>query len=178
MKVTQKDDNSIEIKPMIESEETVDNKLQLLKYSAEVQSRIREDISSDFILAKLGSQDKEGIIETTSNAYFFKRLVKIVELKGKKWTWDETTKTWERSPLDEKQKAILDEIAKNTFDSYMTRVFMTVILNRNVEKNHIMKLLGQYDDIEDEEHKITTETNKNIDKVKEEIITQLAPNKA
>ena len=71
-----------EIKPVEPSKEIeVDSKLELLKYTADIQSRIKDDISSDFTLAKLEAKDKEGIIEMTSNAYFCKKVADLISEK-------------------------------------------------------------------------------------------------
>ena len=37
----------------MEEKNTVDTRLDLLKYTSDVQSRVKKDITSDFILAKL-----------------------------------------------------------------------------------------------------------------------------
>ena len=69
------------------SPEEIENKLHLLKHTSEVQSRIKEDISSDFTLARLSDQDKQSIIEMTDNAYYVKSLIEKLKNK-KKPTWE------------------------------------------------------------------------------------------
>jgi hypothetical protein len=134
----------------------IDSKLELLKYMSDVQSRIKNDISSDFILAKLGDQDKEGVIEMTSNAYFCKKvgdMIKHHAIKKGKWVWSVKANSWIREEYDNDYLKGLEIINRATFDAFMTRIYMTVILNRNVEKNHMLKILsGSQEDerIEDE----------------------------
>jgi len=134
----------------------VDNKLELLKYTSEVQSRIRDDISPDFTLAKLSESDKEGIIEMTSNAYFCKKIGKSIEAKAKeigKWSWDNKTRKWRRVKYSQKYVDKLNKVTQATFDAFMTRIYMTVILNRNVNKNYLIKILAGMTDADEQDDK-------------------------
>ncbi len=63
-----------EPKEAIGVEQTIDNKLEILRFVSTVQSRIKKDISEDFVLAKLEDKDREGIIEMKM------KLVKILDL--------------------------------------------------------------------------------------------------
>jgi hypothetical protein len=130
--------------------ESIDNKLELLRYISNVNSRIKDDISSDFILAKLKDKDKEGIIEMTSNAYFVKKVMVMLAEKHKEYKYDTKTKKWTMSHLDTKTKEAMKKIADATFDAYMTRIYMTAILNRNVPRNYLVRLIAGYDDEEEE----------------------------
>lgn len=122
-----------------------DNKLALLKHLTEVQSNIQDKISTDFVLAKLDEQNKEGVIEMTTNAYFSTRVIDIITTNSKKngrYNWNRKNKNWERTnhPI-----TIYDEIKKiqqQTFNSYMVRIYMTIILARNHEKNHLINVLA------------------------------------
>jgi hypothetical protein len=125
----------------IVAEPSIDNKIEILKFISQVQSRIKKDISEDFVLAKLGDKDKEGIIEMTSNAYFVKKILYMVQLKSKKWDWDDTHKQWIHRSLYPDEQKYIKELADSIFDSYLTRIYMTVILNRNVSDNHILNLM-------------------------------------
>lgn len=131
----------------------VDNKLELLKFTSEVQSRIRSEISSDFVLAKLGDQDKEGIVELTGDAYFIQKILRTIK-RAKKWHWNNKTKTWYKTELTDKEKEYIEEISQATFDAFMTRIYMTVILNRNVKDNHILKILAGLKEEEEENTEI------------------------
>ena len=130
----------------------VDNKLELMKYVTVVQSTIRDNISSDFVLAKLGDKDKEAIIEMTSNAYYGQKLLGVVANSYKKWVWDESKSEWNFISINKNEKALLNQYRQNLFDSFMTRVFMTTILNRNIDENFLIKILAGVP-IDTEEHK-------------------------
>ena len=142
--------NKQEYKEDFEPETTIDNKLELLKFSAQVQSRIKTDISEDFILAKLNEKDKESIIEMTSNAYFTKFIFEKLKRLGTKWNYDINTKTYTKRRLNKSEINHIDLISKNTFDIYMNRIFMTTILNRNIEGNHLLRLINGLDENIDE----------------------------
>ena len=61
--------------------DTIDNTLELIKYATDVQSRIKDDVNSDFVLAKIDEEeDKLAIIEMTNNAYLSKRIIKSITL--------------------------------------------------------------------------------------------------
>ena len=106
----------------INPEPTIDNKLEILRFASQVQSRIKKDISEDFILAKLGEQDKEGITEMTSNAYFMKKILSILKAKGTKWDWDIKKKCWIKRNLNDEEQGFIQNVADATFDSYLTRI--------------------------------------------------------
>lgn len=129
-----------------EDNEEFDTKLDILKFTANVKSRIKEDITSDFILAKLTEKDKEGITEMTCNAYFAKRII-LTALKH--------TKT-------QTEIKIIKHLANATFDAYMTRIYMVANLNRNVPKNHLLRILA-----EKEEEPETPETEQITQKIKD-----------
>lgn len=128
----------------IQGEQSIDNKLEMLKFTATVQSRIRKDISEDFVLAKLGAQDKEGVIEMTTNAYFMKKIMHQIRTRGNwRWEWDKTKQTWHKKQKQPKELEYMRSIENKTFDSYMTRIYMTVILNRNVKENWLINILSE-----------------------------------
>lgn len=130
--------------------ETVDNKLEILTFLARVQGRIKRDITEDFVLAKLHEKDKIAIINMTSNAYYLYKILIVLSERSKVYEWETKTKTWIKRPLDYEEKESIREIARATFDSIMTPVYMTVLLNRNVEKNHLVEIIaGANKEIED-----------------------------
>jgi hypothetical protein len=142
---------SVPTEDFIVPEQTIDNKLEILRLTSQVQSRIKKDISEDFILAKLDERDKEGIVEMTSNAYFVKKILGILSAKGVKYDWNVKTDSWTKRSLNTEEKSFIEHIANATFDSYLTRIYMTVILNRNVPNNHLLKILAGATDAEDRE---------------------------
>lgn len=133
-----------------QTREEFDTKLDVLRYLTLVQSRINEDITSDAVLAKLTEKDKELIIETTNNAYTAIRLIAYTSLKAKN---------------KEDSKKIM-EYADQMFDIFMNRCYMTMIMNRNVEGNYILNILGGVKTPEEEN---TEEEIISIEKVKEKI---------
>ena len=50
-------------------EEHFNDKLDILKHISDIKLQLKDDIKSDFVLAKLTEKDKEFIIEMTGNAY-------------------------------------------------------------------------------------------------------------
>lgn len=127
------------------------DKLELIKYTSQVQARIKTDITSDVVLAKLEQKDKESIIEMTANAYFAKKVITQIAQNAKKHQWQNqqwTTKTL--TPQDKEYQEII-KIAEKVFDTYMIRITMTTLLNRNVEKNHLLNILAQQHTEEQEE---------------------------
>lgn len=132
----------------ITPEKTIDTKLELIDTIAQVKSKIKEHITSDFILAKLGDKDKEAITELTANAYYGAKLLRVVEKTQKKWYWEDGK--WIYKHLEEKDKEAIRQHSENLFSVFMVRVQMTVILNRNVKDNHMLRMmLGASDEPEE-----------------------------
>lgn len=132
-------------------EETIDNKLEILTFLAKVKGRIKKDITEDFILAKLSEKDKIAIINMTSNAYYMYKITTIIAEKSTKYEWNNNKKEWTIRTLTKEEKESINNIAKAIFDSIMTPIYMTVLLNRNVEKNHLVRIIaGANQEIEEE----------------------------
>lgn len=132
-------------------QEQVDNSLELLKYATKVLSRnVRKDITPDFVMAKFNLQkDKEAIIEITNNAYFTKRTLRML-LKSRTWRYNYAQERWERIQIGERAQKEIIEATDRMFDTFLTRMTMTAILNRNVKNNHILRLIAHMDTEEDE----------------------------
>lgn len=139
------------------------DKLDIFKHVAEVHSRIRKDIGSDFVMAKLGEKDKEAIIELTSDAYFCKRIVEKLKEQYKEYNWG----TEKYEGLDEETQKKMQDIADQIFDSFMTRIYMTVNLSRNVAKNYLLNLLAKPDPEEEQEEETTQKPDTLTAKAKE-----------
>lgn len=129
-----------------EVERKFNDKLDLYKYTADVHSRIRKDIKADFVLARLTPEDKEGIIEMTTNAYAAKLLIDMLGEHTLKDMYNKETKTWSLRFLNEKEREEFYIVAKNIWENVMVRVTMTSIMNRNVDKNALIKILAGYGD--------------------------------
>ena len=150
---------------IMESNVTVMNdKLDLLRYTSEVQSRINRDITSDFILCKLGDKDKEGVVEMVGNAYYLKKIISNIHEKAFTYVWNEKEDLWEKTrPTDKVLKRIL-QYGNQSFDAFMIRIYMITILNRNVSQNHLIRLLTGHQEEEGEENR---EEGKMVNKLKE-----------
>lgn len=136
-----------------EPEETVDNELELLKYIATVQSNIKEDVTSDFVLCKLGDKDKEAVIELGSDAYYAKKLITVIKKKAYRYRWNQQEKNWTKEAITDQEKEKIKVFEKNTFNAYMNKLSLLAILNRNVTKNHIVNVLSKRAIEEEEEEK-------------------------
>lgn len=118
------------------------NHVELIKYGAKIHSRIKTEISSDAVLCKLNEQDKIGSTEMTVNAYLASRLVNPIK-KAKTWIWEE--EQWKLRPYEQnypKRHAKILDLQKQIFNTFMTKIIMTFVLNRNVERNHLMLVLA------------------------------------
>jgi hypothetical protein len=127
------------------SEDRFDDRLDVYQFLSDIKLRINKDITSDFVLARLEQQDKEGIIEMTANAYFTKKLLYMMAEKGTYWH------NGKKEKLDPKQKTYIQNLGKAIFDSFLTRIYMTVVLNRNVDKNYLVNVLSGYKEDAEEE---------------------------
>lgn len=141
-------------------ENEIDTKIELLKYISEVNSNIKNEIGSDFILAKLEDQDKEAIIEMTSNAYFCKKIGEIIRYQAEsrgKWVYNKEIKQYQKKQYSTQYIKTIQTLANNTFDAFLTRIYMTVILNRNKPNNTILELItGSQTETKEEEIQPTT----------------------
>lgn len=166
-------DNIKELEEQKENNDTVDSKLELLKYTSQVQSRIRNDITSDYTLAKLEAKDKEFVIEHAVTAFYAKKVI-LQQLNKKKYDWKQnpdskkTEIMWIERKLNEYEKKIIRETANAIFDSFMNRLHMLVITNRNVDSNHLLRYLSGLNDegqpVEDpEEKKLSTKLKKIVE---------------
>lgn len=146
------------IEPLFEQDSSVDNALELLKYTSQVQSRIKKDITSDFTLAKLSDKDKEGITELTVDAYFAKKVLSLIANKAQVWDYNNETKVWVQHGLPDVDRKAIYGLADTTFDAFMNRIYMTVILSRNVDKNYLISVLARAVGSREEEVSKTEET--------------------
>ena len=154
----------IKIKPKTEDNTTtrgydnlehIANKHELIKFTTQVQSEINDKITSDMVLCRLGAQDKIGVTEMTVNAYLATRQIHQMRFK-KVWNWDDKDKKWKLEPLSFKKQRYIEEVEQKVFKTYMTKVMMTSILNRNVDGNYLIDVLSERRKEEGEEHWIVT----------------------
>lgn len=149
-------------------EPTIDNKLELIKSLSQVKSSIKDVITEDFVLAKLGDKDKEAIIEMVANANYGKQLVNTIILISKEWKWNKKEKKWELESINIESKNHLEKMGKRLFDTFMSRIYMTVILNRNTKNNHLVRLIAGQTEEETEDNTIE-QSNETIEAIKEAV---------
>lgn len=142
--------------------DTVDNELELKKHAATVHAKL-PGISDDYIYAKIDNEtQKQAIIDITDHAYYIQRLIQNMAKKIRNNEWDTKTNNWKEKNINEKQLTELKKIKTKLFDSYMTKIHMYAILNRNKANNHILGHMKQEPGNTDEED------NKNmLDKMKD-----------
>lgn len=125
---------------------TFDDKLEVLRFSSAVHSRINDEITSDFVLSKLNQKDKQFIIEMTCNAYYMKSVFDILASRIK-------LKNIYNPDQKEQITKEIEKISISMFKSFMIKNYMIANLNRNEAQNTILKLLvgGKDDTTEDED---------------------------
>jgi len=162
-------------------ESSFSDKWSTYKYLTSIQSDIKKDITSDFILAKLDQNQKESVIELVRDAYYIKKMMeryadhktyKVNKRTGRYLT--NADGTYKQHSLDPKEKKYILNMAKITFNSIMIKIIMTKIEYRNVDKNVMMELItekdkmnGENGDLEGENREILERMKKNIKKGKE-----------
>jgi hypothetical protein len=122
--------------------EQFSDRMDVLRHVSEIKLKLKNDITNDFVLARLSEKDKEYIVEMTGNAYFSKKLLDLIEEKGEEWIYKDGKYTKEK--LSQLKKDKIKAISTRVFDSYMTRIYMVVVLNRNVDKNYLINVLSGY----------------------------------
>jgi len=148
----------------ITPEKTIDNKIELTKSIGEVQSKIRDVVSSDFVMCKLDPQTKEYVIEMSNNAFLSRRILTIIKNQAKIWVWNNGK--YIHRLLNSKEKEYMDSLIQACFDAYMNRIYMITIVNRNVPHNYIIeKISGVKDEVEDEETKLQSLVGKVKDRI-------------
>lgn len=113
--------------------------LDVLRHISDIKLRLKEEITQDYVLAKLGDKDKEGAINMTEDAYFcqmalFKRLIRNAKMK---------------QIISDDEEKYIEELGNRTFDMYMNKIHMTIVLNRNVDKNYLINVLAKYQEEEE-----------------------------
>lgn len=155
----------------MQENDTLDSKLDLYKFLADVKGKVKTEVTSDLILAKLEDKDKLSIIEMTSNAYYGKKLIEQLKHR-KEWKWNKTSKNWERQEPTKEEKEIIQNIADALFNMYMIRIHMTTLVNRNKTDNYILELISNYhkepNKEDEEEEGILTKLTKKLKRDKKE----------
>ena len=142
-------------------EKTVDDKIELIKSISEVQSKISDVVSSDFVLSKLDDREKQYVIEMSNNAFLSRRILTNIKIKATRWEWNKKLSEWIKRGLNKEEISQMNEYIQACFDAYMNRIYMIVLLNRNVPKNYLIeKMTGISDEPEDEQTRIDGITKK------------------
>lgn len=143
-------------------EQQIDNKLDFIKSISGIRVSIRDKVKEDFVYAKLRDKDKTAVIEMTANAYYSQKLIGIIRAKARNWEFNSKEQKWERRPITKRQDELIEKYAEALFDSFMTRVYMVVIMNRNVKDNHLIRLLLEAGETKEEEAEEETEEKESI----------------
>lgn len=145
----------------------VSTDLEFLQYLGQVKSRLKKEITEDFVFATLNDRDQEGVIEMATTAYYTLRTYETIIQNATTWKYNEEEQNWTQHRLPQEEIQILRKMQEGAFDAFMTRVLMTVIMNRNKPNNPLVELLaskGQRPNQEDE-----TKVLEMVDKIKKEV---------
>ena len=144
----------------------ISNKFQLEKEFLEIQSRIKNNFNSDFILAVFDHKDKEFAQEMIHNSSFIVRMFERMIDSFQVDIWNNEDKTWHTTKVDDETRRQIRTIYQRTFDAYVTRLYGMATLNRNKSNNYIINTLAGSEEetrqIREQEHNLSV-----IDKLKE-----------
>lgn len=147
--------------------EYVEDKLQLLNKISSVHHDLKEDITPDFIYAKLNEKQQEFIIEMTHHADFSRNLFRTIKERHTKWEWNDKKNCWIERKLNQEEKNQLDNYSDTLFRTFMTRSFMIVTLNINKKDNPHVRLMAGASDEEEELTKEEQQTYTVAEKIAE-----------
>lgn len=68
----------------------------------------------------------------------------VLSRKSTKWVWDGKKKDYIKTLLSNEERKYIEKLSDMVFDSYMTRIYMTVVLNRNVDGNYLVNVMSGY----------------------------------
>lgn len=106
---------------------------------------VKQDITRDFTLCYWNEQLKDGAQSLHSTAEYVMKAIRRVEYFAHEWKWNEKTKTWTHEPLTTDERERIKHIAKRTYDTYMNRIKLLAILNRNTDNNPLLKWILEVD---------------------------------
>ena len=140
---------------MEEQNREFSDRLDIIKHLLNVHSRIRgkdgEEINDDFTMAFCkDAKDKEGVIASVDDAMFSLRLLERVR-NMRKWYWSKKDNDWVERELEEKEKKEVERLQVRCYDTFMTRPYMTVIMNRNISGNPMIGGIIEVEKQEQEE---------------------------
>ena len=124
-----------------ESEHSTENKLELYKYLLQVHSRT--ELTADYVLAKLTEKDKSLITDMVKHSNTATKYIDNMHRKYYKWEWNTQTNSWHKRRSN-KTDALLFNLHKEIInDTYMNIPNSLAVLNRNEDKNFIIKVSNQ-----------------------------------
>lgn len=132
-----KEVTTIEAEAINRFEDDLDFKRRL----TDVEHRIRDNIGSDFVLAKLEEKTKEGVIDLHGMAEYVKQTINRITRRGKIYGWNKEKNEWIVRPLNQQENNYVEELSKLAFDTYMNPLQARAILNRNQTGNYIIDTL-------------------------------------
>lgn len=126
--------------------EKVSDQIELVSDLKEVKSSLRNNITSDYVLAHLDKIQTEFITENYSNAEYAKEIINRYQ-KGFTYEWDENKMDWvkdengnpKKIPISNKDKETIQKMGSRTFEFFMIMPHMMAILNRNKRDNFMVK---------------------------------------
>ena len=139
------------MKDFIGEEDRIDTNFEFLKQLSEVIQKEQSGMNSDFVMARLVEQDKEGVINRVTNAFLAKELINSYK-KMDNWKWDKLKRKWENKKLGGDERSYIEAKAKEVFHIFMVKAYAKVIMNRNVKDNYLIRLLlGKLESQKEEE---------------------------
>lgn len=126
---------------MAEGEEKkfVDN-YDILRFLGVVHTKIKKEIKEDFVLAKITDERrKEGAINMAYNAYVVREIFSLFERK-KRYVWENGK--WLQRGLSANEIKRIRLASEELFDCFMNRIYMLMVMNRNVKGNDLAEIIG------------------------------------
>lgn len=135
-----------------EQEDTVDNKLELLKRASTVHDKIiGRDISSDFLFAKFDELTEQAIIELSEQGFYVRRIFRRIAINSTRTIWDQQTMTWYRDRLSNETIQTIESQSQEIFGVFIGAPKVKALLKRNKAKNPMLRLQAGYEDVEEGE---------------------------
>lgn len=151
------------------------DKYGVFKHVLDVQSDIKRDLTSDFILAKLEPHQREAFVGAIANAYNVKRKMEEY-VKGKEYRVGKNGNyirnedmTFKKFNLSKTKIDYIMNMARITFNTYMVKMITITLLQRNLKENTIVELVTERDKIMDENGRLREENKTISERVKSNI---------
>lgn len=120
----------------------IEDQYGFLKHLADVHThKIRDIISSDWVLAKLETKEKDFLIEMSHNAIMTKILMD--RMKERAIQYEFINNNWVEKDIDTKIGSKMIENSLSVFNNMIFRLQMIAILNRNVSSNYLIDKFAQ-----------------------------------